>query len=165
MCLENPKVDMPLLSAIGDYDILQKQSENYGPLRDLGALRIEPTAKPHTYTVSLTELGTQAMERQPYGHRTTKFCDASQVSLNVAKFDHVEVTGVSQDGVAATVEAQYCYKPTEFGIKFLAQPEDILMNRFQRRLSELVWKLTVFTALAKYTNFVNMMTGGESNKQ
>ena len=59
--------------------------------------------KPFVSYVLLTPLGDNATDGPEYAHQENLDCDEWQVSLNLAKYDHLEITSILENGVHANV--------------------------------------------------------------
>jgi hypothetical protein len=57
-----------------------------------------------------------AIEGEPYAHKQKKACDYWQVTFPTVVLDHVEVTGIQQEGTHAKAETTLVWKPTQLGL-------------------------------------------------
>jgi hypothetical protein len=75
--------------------------------------------KPHVWDVQLTERGLKDVEGGRYAHEHKNDCDQWKVSFPQAKVDHVDVTGIVEDGVHAKVGAIIAFALTPVGVAFI----------------------------------------------
>jgi len=73
-----------------------------------GYLTVLPIKK-HVWDVELTELGKRSVSGKKYGHEQKGNCDEWQVTIPLSKYDHLDVTGIVEDGVHAKVDASLTF--------------------------------------------------------
>lgn len=101
--------------SLNDFDPVESGAE-YPMLAATGYLTVTPVRK-HVWRVELTDLGKKSIAGQPYAHKQNGTdCDQWQVTLPLAKFDHVEVTGVLEEGVHAKVQIAAVFTITQVGL-------------------------------------------------
>jgi hypothetical protein len=101
--------------ALKDYDTIESGAE-YPMLADTGYLRIK-LLKNHVWRVELTELGKKSIAGEPYAHKQSgDDCDQWQVSMPLSNFDHLDVTGVLEEGVHAKVDVSFTFAITPAGM-------------------------------------------------
>jgi hypothetical protein len=84
-----------------DYDPAQSDPAT-AALSATGYLTVRPVKK-HVWDVELTESGRQSIAGEKYGHEKKGDCDQWQVTIPLAQYDHLDVTGIVEDGVHAKV--------------------------------------------------------------
>jgi hypothetical protein len=72
--------------------------------------------KTHVWDVELTELGNQSVAGDKYAHEQKGDCDQWQVTIPLAKYDHLDVTGIVEEGVHAKVDASLTFVITPVGL-------------------------------------------------
>jgi len=124
-CSEDP--------ALKGYDPVQ-DSPDYAVLSAAGAVTIS-RLRDHLWRVELTDLGKLASGRQ-YRHIRSATCDASQVALSLAKYDHTDIIGIVEEGVHATVEANVIHELTPVGLRVKREAADAIFALDKRTLGE-----------------------------
>jgi hypothetical protein len=71
--------------------------------------------KKNVWDVELTQLGQQALDGPKYGHKQETDCDEWQVDFPLSKYDHLDVTGIVEDGLHAKVDASLTFVITPVG--------------------------------------------------
>lgn len=80
-----------------------------------GYLAVRPVKK-HVWSVELTERGNHSITGEKYGHEQNGECDEWQVTVPLSRYDHLDVTGILEDGVHAKVDASLIFIITPVGL-------------------------------------------------
>jgi hypothetical protein len=96
-----------------DYDPVGTNGE-YPALAAAGFIITKPIKK-DVWSVELTDKGKKSIDGEPYGHRTGIDCDQWQVTMPLSRFDHIEVTGIVEDGVHAKVDVDSTFTILQAG--------------------------------------------------
>lgn len=97
-----------------DYDPLQSDTAS-AILSATGYITIRPLKK-HVWSVELTESGTKSITGDKYAHEQRGDCDQWQVTVPLSKYDHLDVTGIVEDGVHAKADASLTFVITSVRI-------------------------------------------------
>ena len=98
-----------------DYDPVENSNET-AVLVAAGYLTATQV-KPHVWTVEPTEQAQkQGLFTDRYAHRTGANCDQWQSTIFLARYDHLDVTGIVEDGPHAKVDAAFTFMVTPAGI-------------------------------------------------
>jgi hypothetical protein len=125
-------IDLPLSS-----DPVEDDTDN-AVLAAAGYLTVRPI-KPHVWDVQLTNLGAQANSTEgKYGHQQNTDCDDWQVSLPLSRYDHLEVTGIVEDGVHAKVDANLTYVITALGLAVKKIASSVIFDVEKRKYTRLL---------------------------
>jgi hypothetical protein len=96
-----------------DYDPVENSKEE-AVLSATAYVTLRPVKK-HVWDVELTQLGHQAAGEK-YAHTQKPDCDAWYVQFPLSKYDHLDVTGIVEDGVHAKVDASLTFVITPVGL-------------------------------------------------
>lgn len=97
-----------------DVDLIESNPSPW-LLEKMGLITIH-RVKTHVWDVKLTSLGEQSIEGgNKYAHEQRGECDQWQVNVPTAKYDHVDITEILEEGVRARVDAFFTYKFTSAG--------------------------------------------------
>ncbi|MGA2725712.1 MAG: hypothetical protein ABSG79_25295 [Bryobacteraceae bacterium] len=96
-----------------DYDPVANSKED-ALLSTTGYVTLRPVKK-HVWEVELTQLGNQAAGEK-YAHTQKTDCDAWYVQFPLSKYDHLDVTGIVEDGVHAKVDVLLTFVITPVGL-------------------------------------------------
>jgi hypothetical protein len=80
-----------------------------------GYVTVHPI-KQRVWDVELTELGTHSISGEKYAHNQRGDCDDWQVTIPLCKYDHLDVTGIVEEGVHAKVDATLTFVITPVGM-------------------------------------------------
>ena len=98
-----------------DYDVVESGAE-YPVLSSTGYITIQQIKK-HAWRVELSERGRKSIAGEPYGHKQNgDDCDQWQVSMPLAKYDHMDITGILEEGVHAKVDLAIVFAITQAGM-------------------------------------------------
>jgi hypothetical protein len=138
--VRDPDGPHPLLVRVGTicgvsdyYDPVQSRSE-YIVLSAAGYLTIRPVrlrGRKSVWDVELTESGRKTIGGEKYGHEQNGDCDEWQVTIPTAKYDHLDVTGIVEEGVHARVEAAQIFVITPAGMAVRKFASKIYGNRMK----------------------------------
>jgi hypothetical protein len=94
--------------------------------------------KDHSWDVELTELGNRSIVTTmgKYGHTQKTDCDFWQVSFELSKFNHLDVTGIVEDGVHAKVDALLTFIITPVGMAARKVASPILLELAKKTYGE-----------------------------
>jgi hypothetical protein len=115
------------------YDVVDSQPK-YTVLAATGFVIIRPIKK-HVWRVDLTERGQQSISGKPYAHKQRAVdCDEWLVDMPTAKFDHLDVTGIVEDGPHAKVDASFTFLITPVGLDVRKAAPPILLEIAKKKL-------------------------------
>ncbi len=121
-----PEVLLNVGTRVGDRsnlgsDFVESAAE-YPFFARAGYITIRPVKK-HVWNVELTERGKRSIDAPPYSHEQKTDCDEWQVEIPLAKYDHMDVTGIVEDGARAKADASIFFVLTPAGIDLLRVSE------------------------------------------
>lgn len=93
--------------------------------------------KKNVWDVELTQLGQQALGSK-YGHTQKVDCDDWQVEFPLSKYDHLDVTGIVEDGVHARVDATFTFVITPVGLAVRKIASAVLFDVEKREETKLL---------------------------
>ena len=118
-----------------DYDTIESEAV-YPMLAAVGYLAVQPIKK-HVWRVDLTDLGKKSIAGEPYAHKQQgNDCDEWQVTMPLSKFDHLDVTGILEDGAHAKVEFTLTFTITQAGMDVRAVAEKYVFDTSKRKFGE-----------------------------
>ena len=123
--------------------LANKYISNYDPVEsDFGAAVLSTTGyitlrpvKKHVWEVELTQLGKQAAGEK-YAHTLAADCDEWQIEFVTSKYDHLDVTGIVEDGVHAKVEASVTFVITPVGMAARKVASAVVFDIDKRKFGE-----------------------------
>lgn len=98
---------------MSDFDPVES-GDDYKALSSGGYLKVQPIGN-HVWDISLTELGHETVEGEPYGHTQKANCDSWQVTFPLSTSDGIKIVEIVQDGPHAKVDAIFKWKITPVG--------------------------------------------------
>jgi hypothetical protein len=96
------------------YDPVQRGAD-YAVLSATEYITIKPIKK-GVWDVELTERGKQNIALEKYAHEQKGECDEWQVTFPLSKYDHLDVTGIVEEGVHGKVDATFTFVITPVGM-------------------------------------------------
>jgi hypothetical protein len=100
-----------------------------------GYMVVRPVKK-HVWDVELTDRGNQSVAGEKYAHEQKGECDQWQVTIPLAKYDHLDVTGIVEEGVHAKVDASFTFVITPVGMAARQVASDIIFEADKKRYDE-----------------------------
>jgi len=102
------------ISYSSTYDPVES-SDSTAVLSATGYMTVRPI-KAHVWDVELTEIGNQSVAGEKYGHDQKGECNQWQVTIPLANYDHLDITGIVEEGVQARVDASFTFIITPVGM-------------------------------------------------
>jgi len=99
-----------------------------------GYIAIRPIRE-GVWKVELTRLGSQAAGEK-YAHKQATDCDGWQVDFDLARYDHLDVTGIAEDGAHAKVDASMTFAITPAGLAIRKRAPQIILDADKGRFGE-----------------------------
>ena len=134
-----------LTSQVGTVSGACFDSPNYDPVENnedtavlvaAGFITMRPI-RPHVWDVALTPSGNQAVSAK-YAHTQKPDCDKWQVTFALSRYDHVEVTGILEEGIHARVDADLTYAITPVGLATRRVASSVVLEVDKRKFGERV---------------------------
>lgn len=107
-----------------------QSNKTYAVLSNTGYITIQPV-KNHVWDVEPTRQGNGSIGAK-YGHTQKTDCDEWQVEFVMAKFDHLDIIGIVEDGVHAKVDTLLAYKITPIGLAVMRQAASTIFKVDER---------------------------------
>jgi hypothetical protein len=118
---------------------------NYDPTFDYGNAVLSATGyvtirpvRRHVWEVELTQLGDRSVDQLvmgdggKYAHDKEGDCDSWQIDFALSKYDHLDVTGILEDGIHAKVETSTTFVVTPVGLAVRKQAESVIVEVHRR---------------------------------
>lgn len=141
----NPNGPHSLITQIGTVSGSCYDQTNYDPVEfDKGDAVLLATGyittrsiKKNVWQVELTQLGQQALGSK-YAHTQKPDCDDWQVEFPLSKYDHLNVTGIVEDGVHAKVDASLTFVITPVGRSVMKVASVVVLETEKREETRLL---------------------------
>jgi hypothetical protein len=118
-----------------DYDPVEAGAE-YSVLAATGYVTVQPIKK-HVWRVELSESGKKGIAGEPYAHKQNgNDCDQWQVSIPLSRLDHLDVTGVLEEGVHAKVDVSFTFAITQVGMDARKVAEKYVLEADTKKFGE-----------------------------
>jgi hypothetical protein len=117
-----------------NYDPVQYNAES-AVLSKTGYVTIRPV-KRHVWDVELTDIGRQSLAGEKYAHEQKGDCDQWQVTIPLAKYDHVDVTGIVEEGVHARVDTAITFVVTPVGMAVRRVASNVVLELDKKTYGE-----------------------------
>ena len=105
---------------------------HYAVLSATGYVTARPIKK-YVWEVALTQLGQQAIDRPKYAHEQQADCDEWQVDFPLSKYNHLDVTGIVEDGLHAKADASLIFVITPVGIAIRKVASSVVLDTLSRK--------------------------------
>jgi hypothetical protein len=118
-----------------DYDPVESGAE-YPVLLSTGYITMQPI-KNHVWRIELSERGKKSIAGEPYAHKQNgDDCDQWQVSMPLAKYDHLDITGILEEGAHAKVDIAITFAITQAGMDARKVAEQYVFEVDKRKYGE-----------------------------
>jgi hypothetical protein len=120
------------MAELRDFDSVE-HSEEDAILSTLGYLTTRQIRK-HVWDVALTEQGQKAMSEKYRHKQKGADCDEWVALIPLAKYDHIDITGIVEDGVHAKADVSFAFVITPIGMDLKKGASAVLLDIDKKKL-------------------------------